>query len=45
VLSWKPIQSNVEFPVDPLTPRQRQILQLVAEGKSTKEAAATFKSA
>jgi DNA-binding NarL/FixJ family response regulator len=35
-------QSNVEFPVDPLAPRQRQILQLVGEGKSTKEAAATL---
>lgn len=27
-------------PPDPLTPRERQVLQLVAEGKSTKEAAA-----
>ena len=25
--------------VDPLTPRERQVLQLVAEGKTTKEAA------
>jgi two-component system, NarL family, response regulator NreC len=28
-----------ELPPDPLTPRERQVLQLVAEGKSTKEAA------
>jgi len=28
-----------EIPVDPLTPRERQVLQLVAEGKTTKEAA------
>lgn len=27
-------------PADPLTPRERQVLQLVAEGKSTKQAAA-----
>ena len=29
-----------ELPPDPLTPRQRQLLQLVADGKTTKEAAA-----
>jgi two-component system response regulator NreC len=29
-----------DFPPDPLTPRERQVLQLVAEGKTTKEAAA-----
>ncbi len=29
-----------EFAPDPLTPREREVLQLIAEGKSTKEAAA-----
>ena len=29
-----------DLPRDPLTPRERQVLQLVAEGKTTKEAAA-----
>jgi len=28
-----------EAPADPLTPRERQVLQLIAEGKATKEAA------
>jgi DNA-binding NarL/FixJ family response regulator len=28
-----------ELPTDPLTPRERQVLQLIAEGKTTKEAA------
>ena len=34
--------ANRGVPPDPLTPRERQILQLVAEGKSTKEAAAAL---
>jgi DNA-binding NarL/FixJ family response regulator len=29
-----------ELPPDPLSPREREVLQLVAEGKSTKEVAA-----
>jgi|SRR5215471_12639378 len=29
-----------DLPADPLTPRERQVLQLIAEGKTTKEAAA-----
>ncbi len=32
-------KNREELPPDPLSPRERQILQLVAEGKSTKEAA------
>jgi DNA-binding NarL/FixJ family response regulator len=31
--------SGVQAPVDPLTPRERQVLQLVAEGKTSKEIA------
>jgi DNA-binding NarL/FixJ family response regulator len=31
-----------DLPYDPLTPRERQVLQLIAEGKTTKEAAAVL---
>jgi two-component system response regulator NreC len=31
--------SGAELPADPLTPRERQILQLIAEGRTTKEVA------
>ena len=31
-----------ELPYEPLTPRERQVLQLIAEGKTTKEAAAVL---
>lgn len=31
--------AKTEFPPDPLTPRERQVLQLVAEGKRAKEVA------
>ena len=32
-------RAKSELPPDPLTPREREVLQLVAEGKTTKEAA------
>lgn len=32
-------QNNTEVPPDPLSPRERQVLQLIAEGKTTKEVA------
>lgn len=31
--------SNTGFPTEPLSPRERQVLQLISEGRSTKEAA------
>jgi DNA-binding CsgD family transcriptional regulator len=31
--------TKTELPVDPLTVREREVLQLVAEGKTTKEVA------
>ena len=34
--------AKTELPYDPLTPRERQVLQLIAEGKTTKEAAAVL---
>lgn len=33
-------QTKADPPVDPLTPRERQVLQLIAESKTTKEIAA-----
>ena len=33
-------QTKADLPVDPLTPRERQVLQLIAESKRTKEIAA-----
>ena len=35
-------QNKTELPADPLSPRERQVLQLIAEGKSTKEVACTL---
>ncbi len=35
-------QNKSEFPVDPLSPRERQVLQLIAEGKTTKEVASNL---
>lgn len=32
-------QNKTELPSEPLSPRERQVLQLIAEGKSTKQAA------
>jgi DNA-binding NarL/FixJ family response regulator len=32
--------AKTEIPADPLTARERQVLQLIAEGKSTKDVAA-----
>ena len=32
-------RAKTDLPPDPLTPREREVLQLVAEGKTTKEAA------
>lgn len=34
--------AKTELPFDPLTPRERQVLQLIAEGKTTKETAAVL---
>jgi len=36
---FEAIQSKSDVGMDPLTPRERQVLQLVAEGKTTKESA------
>lgn len=36
---FEAIQMKTDFGADPLTPRERQILQLVAEGKTNKESA------
>jgi two-component system, NarL family, response regulator NreC len=33
-------QNKADLPADPLTPRERQVLQLIAESKTTKEIAA-----
>ena len=35
-------QGKSEIPEDPLSARERQVLQLIAEGKSTKEAASAL---
>ena len=34
--------AKTELPYDPLTPRERQVLQLIAEGKTTKKTAAVL---
>ena len=34
--------AKTELPYEPLTPRERQVLQLIAEGKTTKETAAVL---
>jgi DNA-binding CsgD family transcriptional regulator len=36
---FEAIQMKTDLGEDPLTPRERQVLQLVAEGKTTKESA------
>src|SRR5258708_35767545 len=36
---FEAIQTKSDIAQDPLTPRERQVLQLVAEGKTTKESA------
>lgn len=35
-------QTKTEMPADPLSARERQVLQLIAEGKTTKEVATTL---
>ncbi len=40
--SSRRISRRRSLPYDPLTPRERQVLQLIAEGKTTKEAAAVL---
>jgi DNA-binding NarL/FixJ family response regulator len=35
-------QNKTEVPPDPLSPRERQVLQLIAEGKTTKEVASAL---
>ena len=40
--SCRPISRRRELPYEPLTPRERQVLQLIAEGKTTKEAASVL---
>jgi len=37
MVSFNPVRNPAEFLVKSLTPRQREVLQLVAEGKTTKE--------
>jgi two-component system, NarL family, response regulator NreC len=39
----KAYQNKVEIPPDPLSPRERQVLQLLAEGESSKEVASKLK--
>jgi DNA-binding NarL/FixJ family response regulator len=36
------VRSNADFPEDPLSPREREVLQLVAEGKTSKEIGAAL---